>query len=150
MVESARVRTKVYLEAYLTAAYLLKDDGSTQAPFIVTFGRPNYALTRVFKEREVDIVFSIGEPESKALYDTDQSPCHYEEHVPITVFCIDKPDATGVKLKWQGEAELRRIVETYPTGSQRGLERRGDKDVWLGSDQLYATEFILNYVRDTT
>jgi len=150
MVESAQVRTKVYLETYLTPAYLLKDDGSTQAPFMVCFGKPNYSLTRVFHEKEVDIVFSIGEPESEALFDTDQVPWNYSELVPITIFCVDKPGATGVRLKWQGEAELRRITETYPEGSQRSLERRTVNDVYLGSDRLYSTTFVLNYERDAT
>lgn len=156
MVEDARDRTRDYLlgetnpSTALDPDNLTKDDGTTLAKYIVVYGNPDYPITRVFKDKRVDLIFSIGEPTSKPLFDFDQTPYGYEEHVPITTFCIDKTGITGTKLKWKAEAELRRITENYPTGSQRGLERRGDRDERLGSTILYSTEFTLNYRRDTT
>lgn len=150
MVSDARTTSRTFLDTYLTAANILEDDGATEAMCIVCFGKPDYPITEVFKQNEVDGVYSIAEPDSEPILDTDLTPCHYRERVPIDIYCIDKPGITGTKLKWQMEAELRRICETYPTGSQRSLERRGDNDRLLGSTMLYSTRFILDYVRDTT
>lgn len=150
MVQDARQRTKVYLETYLSASNLTKDNDSTLAKYIIPFGNPDYPITRVFKDKRVDLIFSIGEPNSRPLMNFDQTPYGSEEHVPITTFCIDKVGITGTKLKWKAEAELRRITETYPSGSQRSFERRSDRDQRLGSTILYSTEFLLNYRRDTT
>ena len=141
-VEDARYRTKVYLETYL--------DSDALPNFIVAYGKPDYPMTRVFKTKGVDLVYSIGEPESTPLLGHDLTPYGYVEHVPIETYCIDKDNIDGAKLKWQAEAELRRVTETYPTGSLRTLERRGDNDVHLGSTILYSARFILNYRRDTT
>ena len=149
MAEDARYRTKVYLEDNITAANLTDDNGD-EVSWIVAYGWPEYPLAKVFNEMGVDLVFSVGEPESTALLDVDQVPHGYEESVPIEIGCIDKPSVTGTKLKWTAEAELRSVVEDWPTGSQRSLERRGDRDRRLGSMKLYGTLFMLNYVRDTT
>ncbi len=141
-VEDARYRTKVYLETYL--------DSNALPTFIVAYGKPDYPLIKVFKTKGVDLVFSIGEPESVPLLNPDFTPYGYEEHVPIATFCIDKDNIEGTKLKWQAETELRRVLETYPLGSVRTLVRRRDNDTRLGSITLYSTEYILNYRRDTT
>jgi len=141
-VQDARYRTKVYLETYLSDSALPN--------YIVAYGNPDYPITRVFKEKGIDVVFSIGEPNSTPLMGHDQTPYGYEEHIPITIFCIDKSNITGTKLKWQAETELRRVLETYPLGSLRSLERRRDNDTRLGSTILYSTELILNYRRSTS
>jgi len=96
------------------------------------------------------VLFCIGEPESIALMDCFQIPYGYEEFVPIEIKCVDKLGVTGTKMKWTAEAELRRVCETYPTGSQRFLKRIGPNDQDLGSTILYGTQFELSYRRDTT
>ena len=141
-VEDARYRTKVYLETYLSDTALPN--------YIVAYGKPDYPLIKVFKTKGVDLVFSIGEPESTPLMNPDFSPYGYEEHVPITTFCIDKDNIEGTRLKWQAETELRRVLEEHPLGSVRTLDRRRDNDTRLGSIILYSTEYIFNYRRDTT
>lgn len=153
MAEDARYRTRVYLTHATTGlnnANLTKDDGSTQVNFIVAYGYPDYPLLKVFKTKGVDLIFSIGEPNASPILGHNQTPYGYEEHVPIETYCIDKPGITGTKLKWKAEKELRRITETYPTGSQRVLSDRRDNDKRLGSTILYSTQFILNYRRGTT
>lgn len=153
MPEDARYRTKVLLEDAtkgLNNANLTKDDDGTEVSFIVCFGNPPYPITRVFLDCDVDLVFTIAEPTSEPILDTDQTPSHYKERVPIFTFCIDKPGITGTKLKWKAEADLRRINETYPTGSQRAHEERRDNDQRLGPIILYSTKYVLSYVRDTT
>jgi hypothetical protein len=134
---------KVYLETWLLNANLTKDDGTTQVNFIVTYGNPDYPLVRVFKEKGVDLVFCIGTPDSTAL----PVGVGYEERVPITIWCIDKTGITGTKLRWQAEAELRRVTETYPTGSLRTFQRLSDNEKNLGSTVLYSVEYVVNYKR---
>jgi len=150
MVEDARYRTKDYFETYLENSNLTKDDGSTQVNFIIVYGYPDYPITKVFQTKGIDLIFSIGEPESTPKLGFNLEPYGYEEHVPITTFCIDKSGVTGTKLKWKAEAELRRVTENYSIGSHRLLERRADNDQRLGSTILYSAEYMLKYERDTT
>lgn len=156
MVQDARQRTKVYLDTYLTAANITKDDGSSLASFAVIFANKYYPLLEEFyaSSSPVDVLFCIGEPNSTALTDTDQAPYGYEEHVPIEIVCVDKLGVTGTKMKWTAEAELRRVCETNPLanplGSQRFLQRIGPNDQDMGSTVLYGVRFVLNYVRDLT
>ena len=151
MVNPARTQTKTFLDTYLVAANMTKDDDSTALEIIVCFGKPEYPLSRVFKEKGVDGIFSIAEPDSRALIDaTTQAPRGYDESVPIDIMTIDKTGITGTEVKDKMEIELRRIVENNPAGSQRSLLRRGDQDKRLGSTVLYSTRFVMRYVRDTT
>lgn len=156
MVDDARYRTKVYLDTYLTATNMKKDDAATNARFIVAFGSPEYPLTRVFSsdDKNVDIVFSCDEPISEPLFDTDQEPFGYEEHAPITIMTVDKSGVTGTKVKWKAEAEVRRICEVYsgayPAGSQRSIEKRDAPDLLIGKVVIYVTKLIMNYRRETT
>lgn len=137
-VEDARYRTKDYWDTYIVLANL------NDHPFIVAYADPDYPLLRVFKTKEIDIVFAVGQPNSTPLLGHTQAAYGYEEHVPTHVQTLD------TQLQWLAEAELRRITETYPEGSQRSLERRATHDRWLGSTRLYDTEFILSYRRDKT
>ena len=150
--EDARQRTKVYLETYLTAANLLVDAGVDQVKFIVFFSNPNYPVARMFTDKFVDLSFAIGEPESKGVIDSDHYTIGYDEHVPITIYAMDKEGITADKLKWQAERELRRVVETYPiaTGSSRGLLTRSGLSETFGGKMLRSSKWILNYKRDTT
>jgi len=152
MAQDARYRTKVYLDTYLDNANLTKDNGETQVTFITCFSNPPYPIFRLFSyaEKEIDLVFAIGDPETTPLMGHDQKPYGYEEKIPICIFCVDKPGITGTKLRWKAEAELRRILENYPYGSLRQLERVRDNDQNLGSTTLYSRELILRYKRSTT
>lgn len=152
MVNSAMQQTKTFIDTYYTPSNVKRDDDGVRVAKVITaYGFPDYPIIQVFKEKHVDGVFSIREPNSTALMDpVSQAPYGYEEHVPIDVACISKLGVTGTKLKWKMEAELRRITEAQPTGSLRSLQRRGDKDQRLGSTVLYVTEWVMNYRRDPT
>jgi len=152
MASDARYRTKVYLDTYLDSSNITHDDDSTAATILVAFGFPDYPLIRVFDpdEKDVDVVFSIEEPNSTPLMGHDQTPYGYEEHVPITICCVDKPGVTGTKIKWKAEAELRRVLETYPLGSMRILEKRSDTTQRIGGTTVYMTTWVLTYKRSTT
>jgi hypothetical protein len=141
-VEDARYRTKVYLEQYLNTAALPE--------FIVAYGFPDYPLLPVFNVKNVDLVFSIGEPESKPLIGSNQKVYGYEEHMPIIPCCIDKSNIDGVKLLHQARTELRRVCETYPYGSLREPTSEEPETEQLGSTTLYKLRFMLDYTRDLT
>lgn len=140
-VDDPRYRTKVWLDTYLTATNL--------PAFITAYAfPPRYPITRVFKDKAIDVVFSIGEPVSKPTYQPDKSIYGYEENIPITICAIDK-DVKGTVLKWQAEAELRKICEDHPFGSLRMLDSRRDKTEYIGSFVVYSTELIITYRRTT-
>lgn len=150
MVDDARSRTKVFLDTYLTAANMKEDDGATNATFLVAYGLPDYPLVRVFIDKSVDIVFSVGQPNSEALIDSDHYPIGYEEHVPITIYVTNKTGFTAVKRIWTAEAELRRICEANPTGSLRRITGTTPKTERLGGTWFWSMEYSLDYVRDLT
>jgi len=150
MVSDARDRTKVYIDTYWTVGNAVDDDDNALGKEVM-YDNPNYPLTLEFKAPSVvDVVITIGKPDSSPIRGHDRTPYGYEENVPIKIFAVDKTNVTGTKAVWQAEAELRRITETYPAGSQRSLERIGDRDRDLGSTILYCTEYVLAYKRDTT
>jgi len=139
-----RSRTKTYLDTYLTPANLTDDDGLMLLKFIVCFADPDYPIARVFTDKFVDLIFSVGEPNSEPFIDSDKLILGYNEHVPITGFAIDKEGITADKVKWTAERELRRIVETYPLGSFRTLEKRSGNDLKVGSIIIRSTKWIMH------
>jgi len=137
-VEDARSRTKTYWETYLD------DDNLQNKGYIVAFSDPDYPLLKVFKDKGIGFIFTIDQPDSEALIGHAETPYGYQERVPTHVLTLD------TKMQWLGERELRRITESYSTGSQRRLGRKISHDRWLGSTRLYDTEFPLIYLRDRT
>jgi len=143
MAEDARQITKAFLDSYLTAANLTKDDDATEAIFITCFAHPPYPMTLVFKDRGVDLIFVIETPTSEAL----PMGIGYIENVPITILTVDKPGITGTKLRWKGEKELRRIYEANPYGSLHTLTRMSDNEQHLGITTLYSVTNVLRFKR---
>jgi len=137
-VKDARWLTKDYWEDYLDS------DNLQNHSWIVCYSDAPYPLVRVFKDKGVDIIFTVSQPVTEADVGHDLTPVGYNEHVPTHVVTLD------TKLQWLAEAELRRIVEENPLGSIRTLERKSTVTHNLGSTQLFDTEFTLNYWRDTT
>lgn len=142
-VEDARYRTKVWLETYLTTANLPE--------YIICYSRPRYPLTRVFNDKQIDVVFSLGKPDSEPIIDAGtRAPCGYDEEVPIQILSVDKSNLEGETTVWQAETELRSVAKSNPLGSVRSLTRMIEFTEDLGSTRLYGVEYILNYTRDTT
>jgi len=135
VVEDARYRMKVFLETYL--------DSATLPNFIVAYENADYPMVRVFTDKVVDLIFCVGTPDSTAL----PIGVGYEEKVPITIWCVDKSNISGTKLRWKAETELRHITETYPTGSLRTFERLSDNEKNLGSTVLYSVNYVMRYKR---
>jgi len=149
-VEDPRHRTKDYLDTYLLGANLKENDGATPATFTVCWADPPYPVKTVFVTKGVDLIYSIGKGTSTPLVGGDKYAYGYKEKVPITVQAIDKTGISGLNLMWQGERELRRVVETYPLGSLRNLETATPKTQSLGSTTLYSVESLMDYQRNLT
>ena len=147
--QDARQRTRTYLATYIINANLTHDDDLTQASWISAFGLPDYPLSRVFKDKAVDVIFSVGTASAKSMHDFRQYPYAYEEIVPIEIYAVDKTGITGTKLRWKAEAELRRITEAYPLANIRWVTRVSDNEKKLGSQTLYSVKYELGYIRPT-
>jgi len=137
-VEDARYRTKDYWETYISLSNLNNHN------FIVCYADPDYPLVKVFKTKGVHIIFAVHQSTSAPLPGHDRKPYGYEEHVPTDVLALD------TQLMHLGGAELRRITELYPEGSQRSLETMRPETIRLGSHTLHSQRHILNYRRDLT
>lgn len=144
----------MYLDTYLDEDNLTKDNDQTLACFLVFYANPPYPIGYLmsYSEKEVDVAFTIGQPDSRPRIDVCTMAAYaYDESVPIIVYTIDRANLiTGEKMLWKAEAELRRIVETYPEGSLRTLAFRRKGTETLGGVTLYSLEFRLMYSRDVT
>ena len=115
------------------------------------YEKPDYPLHLELQEPSaIDLLVTVGKPTSTPMMKHDLTPRGYEEQVPIKIYAINKTGISGSLAVWEGEDELRRIVDENPTGSQRGLKGLRDNDQNLGSTTLYCTECLLTYRRDTT
>lgn len=150
MVNDPRTQTKTWLTSYLTAANMKEDDDATNASFIITFEGADYELNRVFFDKQVDLIFIVHKPRTRAMKQHDMYIYGYEETVPIEVMCIDKTGITAELLIWKAEAELRRVAETYPFGSFRDLTMANETKILFGATILYAVTYDLRYVRNKT
>jgi hypothetical protein len=150
-VEDPRHRTKDYLDTYFASLpiSLLKNDG-TAATHTVSWANPPYPIKTVFVTKGIDLVYSVGKGSSTPLIGGDKYAYGYKEKVAITVQAIDKTGISGDNLMWQGERQLRRVIEAYPLGSLRNLETATPKTQTLGSTTLYSVECVLDYQRNLT
>lgn len=151
MASDARDRTKVFLDTYWTPANATDDNGNSLGEQVM-YAYPEYPLELEFKAPSViDVIIAVDQASSEPMMDpVTQAPYGYEEHVPIEIITTDKTDVTATKALWQAEAEVRRILEAYPTGSLRSFERTRPATRRLGSTTLWSAEYVWNYRRDTT
>jgi hypothetical protein len=133
--EDDRYRNKEFLDAYLDVDYL--------PIFITAYGKPDYLLTRVYSDKSIDAVFSLGTPETEAL----PMGIGYIANVPITISTVDKTNASGTKLRWQCETQLRKVFEDHPTGSLRSFDRISDSEEKMGSVTVYSVTYMARYKR---
>lgn len=157
MVTDPRSGMKTYLETYWTAANVTLDDAVTYAQWVVMYGRQVNDVHRILMDMAVDVLLTVEEPEpATALLNSDLTPYGYKQLLPVRAWCIDKfmpnmsQTVTGTILKGKVEIELRRILETYPTGSQYRLEQTRSVDQELGMDRVYGLECLVNYRRSVT
>lgn len=149
MVDTGQYRTKVWLTTYFITTNVKKDDTST-ATTLFAFDWPNYPLSRVFFDKSIDAIYSVGQSRAAELADSDHYVAGYIEHVPVTLCAIDKTGITAIKILGQMEAELRRIQNAYPLGSVRRITGETPKTQRIGGIFLFSVEYDLSYKRDTT
>lgn len=141
---------KTYLDTFIDNANLTTDDGGTEVKFITPFSFPPFPLIKVFLDKPVDFIIAVGVETSEAKIDYDQTVYGYKEAVPLHVRAIDKEGITAVKLLEKAKVELRSVLETYPTGSQRSMLREEEATKRLGTTTIYGFDMTVNYDRDTT
>jgi len=122
-VKDARWLTKDYWDDYLDS------DNLQNHSFIVCYSDPPYPLVRVFKDKNVAIIFTVETSRTTPLIGTDLTPYNYREHVNTHVVTLD------TKLNHLGQAELRRVIENHPLGSQRTFTSSEPHIHYLGSMQ---------------
>lgn len=148
--QDSKQRCKVYLETYLTDANLTKDDDSTEFDFSVMYDNLAYSPIREFLPYDdYCVMFLLGDPDSQPEMGHNKVPVAYDEMQPITISCIDREGATAAKTKWKAERDLRRILESYPYGSVRSMNKRRDATVKFGGTTIYQTVFDLRYRRSS-
>jgi hypothetical protein len=132
-------RTKIWLDAYLLAAYL--------PAFITAYSFPTaYPIIRVFRDKAIDLIFSFSKPMSTPQYNGDKSLYGFEENVPITISAVDK-DVTALSMISAAENELRRLCDLHQFGSLRLMNSQKDKTQRSGVFTLHSVEFNLIYRR---
>jgi hypothetical protein len=150
-VQDARQRTKVFLDTYLTAANMKMADGVTLLDTHVMYDDHILPLHKLFTDKNLDAIFSIGTATSRPLWNFEHQTYGYIENVPITVYAIDPVGSNeGTKTRWTCEAELRRIVETNFGGSLgvlRRFESATPNTQDMGSWKLYSVRYNLEYKR---
>jgi hypothetical protein len=141
-----RYRQRLFLSDHLSSADITKDDAS-QATYITAFSNADYPITKVFVTKGVDLIFSVDSGESEGLVGHDKSAYAYHESVPIDLFAINKTGITATNLIEKGYQELRRILESYPTGSVRRMGRMTETTRSLGSPLLFSQKCMVEYTR---
>lgn len=152
-VEDSRYRTKVYLQTYLTAANLTKDDGVTNASYFVAYDGIPYHLVREFIDNNIDLIFTVKPSTVDVHLAFDPvsfkfiAAYAYTEHVPICITVADKATVSGENLKNKAEQELRSIASAYPNGSASIRNLNSGKKVESNILGIYSYEYELIYKR---
>jgi hypothetical protein len=137
-VADARYNTKDYWETYI-------DDDELQGfSWIVCYESHDFPFIRVFKDKNIAIIFAISQPTTTPDIDSDLTTIGYNESVPTHILTLD------TELESLAEQELRRIIREHPLGSIRTLDQKTSTIHNLGSTQIFDTTFTLNYWRDTS
>jgi hypothetical protein len=146
-----RYRHKDYLDDYLTATNLKKDDGATNASYITCFNDDELPITQIFLTKAVDLVFSI---KASSVADSPElmHACYkanfaFEEYAEVTASAVDKSGITATNLVEQAEQEIRRILTAYPLGSKRKISSIKHDSTELGETKLCQTTVTIQYTR---
>jgi hypothetical protein len=146
-----RSRHKIYLDYWITASNLKKDDALTAAEYITCFDQADYPIKHLFLSDLgliIDLVFSVGKEPATPRNTHNHNIYAFEETVPITVYAVNKADVTATNLIEQAEQEIRRIVTAHPIGSVRFIHSTKHNPIDLGDrNYLYSTTVTIRYVR---
>jgi hypothetical protein len=150
VVYSAQRNMKTYLDTYFNDAAQITGDGGGAVNVIVAFDNPNYPISRVFIDKGVKLIASVGQSESQSIVDSDHYPVGYDEKVPVTLAAMDQAGVTAILMLEKGEAELRRVAETYPFGSLRRITGSKPETEWHGGFYIFKVQYVFSYKRNLT
>jgi len=152
MVDSAQNRTRVWLEEYITAGNILKDDDVTPSPGITQYEKLPYPLRRLFfDDKDLDWIMSISQARSTPSdVDWDGTILGYNEKVDVTINTVSKSDVSGDLLLEKCEAELRRVLEEHPLGSYRSFTSTIPSTKDMGNWRMWGVTYTLTHERDTS
>lgn len=146
--DDPRYKNITWFNTHDVAANLTRDDDTTQLSYILQMEKPPYPIKRVFfNPKNVDLIYTFFTCETQAIPDWRHYVYAYEETQPIEIWAVTKQGITGDKSRWKGEAELRRIAETYPLGSVRHLTRLSPVERDRGTWKLHAVRYNMWYKR---
>lgn len=143
----SRFRTRTWLDTYLTANNIKKDDGAANATTITCFSGADYSISRVFDTKTVDGIFSIDKTNAEPLYTRDKRIYAFKETTPITCYAVNKATVTATNLVEKMEQEIRRIATTYPLGSVRKISTITNAPVNLNGLTIYSCTVNIEYKR---
>ncbi len=140
--KDAQTRIKEFLDFYIDNENLLLDDGETEMNILIAKDLPNYLLTYVFDLRNIDLIFSVGGENSKAIMDGNSGlTIGYNERVPVTMYTVDKIGLTATKALQQAKKELRAELEAYGADAgYRALSNQQPVNLRVGAAILWACE----------
>ncbi len=132
----------------VSASAITKNDGSTQASYAVIFEKPDYPLELEFRAPSAPVqgLYVLGEPVETPVF-KGGIISSFKGAVPIHVNTVHSNACGGEQLKWKMEAELRRIMKDYPSGSLATPTSRRSTPIMLGSTPLFDSVWTLNYQR---
>lgn len=151
MVDLAQTRTKDFLDTNLDTAILTKDDGTTPAPPHVQWQDPPYLINELFSSsgKNFDVLYSLGQPASKAITDSDGSIIGYNEQVPIRIQTVDKTGVTATLMLQKAQEALREAVEHHWAGSYRSLNVASKAaTIPVGGMIIWGIDYVLTYERE--
>ena len=150
-VKTAQHTTKEFLDTFRDPVY--KDNGVTEASTHVQFQDPPYSITLIFGgDKNIDVVYSIGQPTSSPIPDHDGGTIGYNEQVPIRIQTVDKPGITGIKMLERCQAVLRQCIEEHwNQGTYRSLKVASKPgQMRVGAMIIYGIDYVLAYERGVT
>ena len=148
MADDPRLRTKEWLDLYLSSANILKTDGVTPCQIHASYGNNRNYLRQILSGNiDNDVEFTIQDAETTAHVGFNKKAYAYKEKVTVEPYAINKTAVNGLDVVWQAQNELRRISEVYPLGSVRTFEGFAPNTKDMGGWELYSKRCVLKYKR---
>ena len=144
-----RYRQKLYLEDYITDSNIKKDDGVTNATYVLLFAGVDYPLSLEFVDNNIDLIICIDaetvkdDPSLRSAIDR----CYFafREFATITFFAMNKSGLTATNLIEQAEQEIKHVFTDHPLGSVRNISdiKKNPVDI----EDLNSRTVTIEYIR---
>jgi hypothetical protein len=147
LVTDVTYRNKYWLDYYIAAGNIKKDNGSTNADWGILSAYPDYSLMREFIDSGVDAIGYVEAVSCKAVAEYRHIPYYFDESVTIKLCAIDKPTVTAKNVLEQFYKEIQHVATDHPIGSIRSIDATAYKTEDLGGTTLWSTTVTLRYMR---